>query len=311
MISVIIPLYNKENEIARAIESVLSQTFQDFELLIINDGSTDNSLSIAKSFSDKRIKIFSKSNGGVSSARNHGIRQAENKWIALLDADDWWAPSFLISLLELSAKYPEASIYCCRYVHVNDQGEVIHLNRFPDEVEGYFELYNHLFAVNSSSVLVRKRVFDDCGYFDELLTHGEDTDMWIRIGMKTRMCYTSEMLSFCYIGGDPLTRSGYSTRKLKRNLLSKIDTYMTVGGERWDSLLLERKIRGLERFYIIDPFNKDIRRMIKSIPPEKLDQLEKSVLKEGTICILYRHFRYKLHGKWKIVYRTLRDLIRT
>lgn len=308
MISVVIPLYNKEDEVARAINSVLSQTFTDFELIIVDDGSTDTSLAIAKSFSDRRISVLNKQNGGVSSARNHGIKHAKNDLVALLDGDDWWARDFLITLYQLSKKYPDASIYGCQYVQVNSQNEIMRLNRFPDIKEGYFELYNHLFAINSSSVLLRKKVFEKYGYFDEKLTHGEDTDMWIRISIKSKVCYTSEILSFCFTGGDPLTKSGFRTRKFENNLLSKIDSYLNLGGEHWDNLLFDRKIRGLERFYIIDPFNKQIRRMIKSIPADKLAQIEGSVLQKGLMCIVFKHLRYIFHSKFRNIYESMRSL---
>ena len=95
MISVVIPLYNKESFITETIQSVLNQTFADFELILINDGSTDKSEAVVKTFNDHRIRYKSIANSGVSVARNTGIELAKFTWIAFLDADDWWAPSFL------------------------------------------------------------------------------------------------------------------------------------------------------------------------------------------------------------------------
>ncbi|HAT66053.1 MAG TPA: glycosyltransferase family 2 protein, partial [Flavobacteriaceae bacterium] len=95
MISVIIPLYNKERFIGETIQSVLNQSFADFELILINDGSTDKSEAVVKTFNDPRIRYKSIANSGVSVARNTGIELAKFPWIAFLDADDWWAPSFL------------------------------------------------------------------------------------------------------------------------------------------------------------------------------------------------------------------------
>jgi len=90
MFSVVIPLYNKERSVKNTIESVLNQTFQDFEVIVVNDGSTDNSLEVVKSFNDERIRIINQKNSGVSSARNRGIKEAKYEWIAFLDADDLW-----------------------------------------------------------------------------------------------------------------------------------------------------------------------------------------------------------------------------
>src|SRR5690554_3129002 len=95
MITVIIPLYNKERSILKTVSSVLTQSFTEFELLIVNDGSTDNSLQMVSSLKDPRLRIINKENGGVSSARNTGIKEATNEWIALLDADDLWKEDHL------------------------------------------------------------------------------------------------------------------------------------------------------------------------------------------------------------------------
>ncbi|MCH7785011.1 MAG: glycosyltransferase family 2 protein, partial [Bacteroidetes bacterium] len=111
MISVIIPLYNKDKFITKTIQSVLNQTFTDFELLIVNDGSTDNSLKIAQSFNDKRLKLISIENSGVSLARNTGIKAAKHNWIALLDADDWWAPTFLEEFIEAFKLFPNYNLF--------------------------------------------------------------------------------------------------------------------------------------------------------------------------------------------------------
>jgi len=308
MISIIIPLYNKEKEIARAIKSVLSQSFSEFELIVVDDGSTDKSLAVVKTFSDKKIKILTKQNGGVSSARNLGIMEAKYDWIALLDGDDWWSADFLSTMFGLSIRYPDAGLYCCQYVQVNKQNEIIHLDRFPNLEEGYFELYNYLFAVHSSAVLMRKRVFQDYGYFDEQLTHGEDTDLWIRIGLNSKACYTSKVLSFYYLGGDPFTRSGFRTRKLEHNLLSRLDSYFNLGGEKWDNLLYELKIHGLERFYIIDPFNKQIRQMLQSIPSDILKQYGNSIFHKGPIYFIFSHIRYLLFERIKDIIRIFKGL---
>ena len=99
--SVVIPLYNKERHIQRAIRSVLNQTHQAFELIIIDDGSTDNSFEMAASIQDPRIHIFRKQNRGLPATRNRGVRESANEWIAFLDADDEWLPGFLETVNEL------------------------------------------------------------------------------------------------------------------------------------------------------------------------------------------------------------------
>lgn len=116
MFSVVIPLYNKQDCIRNTVQSVLNQTFPDFEINIVDDGSTDRSLEIARQFDDPRIRVFSKPNGGVSSARNYGIRQSRKKYIAFLDADDLWYPDYLSEIARLIDKYPGCGIYSAGYI---------------------------------------------------------------------------------------------------------------------------------------------------------------------------------------------------
>ena len=105
MITIVIPLYNKESQIVDAIQSVFSQSFQDFELIVVNDGSTDNSIEMVKRFVDPRIKLITQKNAGVSAARNHGIKEAKGEFITFLDADDSWEPDFLKTQIYLAKKY--------------------------------------------------------------------------------------------------------------------------------------------------------------------------------------------------------------
>src|SRR5690606_29446795 len=106
MFSVVIPLYNKERSIKQTVQSVLDQTFTDFEIVIVNDGSTDNSLQVVENIDDQRIRIINKPNGGVSSARNKGINEANFNWIAFLDGDDLWKPNHLEIIRGLIDKFP-------------------------------------------------------------------------------------------------------------------------------------------------------------------------------------------------------------
>jgi glycosyltransferase involved in cell wall biosynthesis len=297
MISVIIPLFNKEIEIANAIQSVLDQSFNNFELLIINDGSTDRSAVIAQSFSDKRIRFIDKKNGGVSSARNRGITEAKFELVAFLDGDDWWANDFLETLFNLSNKYPDAYLWAGQYVQVNKKKEVIVLDRFPPIIEGFFVLYNYLFAVWSSSILIRKEVFSKVGNFDENLTHGEDTDMWIRIAMTFQICYTDKVVAYYNISGNPLKKSIGRVPSLNKHRLSKIDYYIGKGGEKWDDALINLKISGLRKFYIQEPFNNDVINMIRALPAIELIKIENQILKATRFTIIYKHLKWVIYQK--------------
>jgi glycosyltransferase involved in cell wall biosynthesis len=289
MVSVVIPLYNKEKEIAKAIKSVLSQTYGLFELIVVNDGSTDKGPLIVQSFKDRRIRLINKTNGGVSSARNFGIQESEFELIAFLDGDDWWAHDCLETLVNLSLKYPDAGFWGGQYVQVNKKNELVRLDRFPPISEDYFEFNEYLYAVCSSSIMVKKKVFSVSGYFDEELTHGEDTDMWVRIGMKFKACYSNKIISYYNIAGNPLTKSTGRIPAFKNHFLSKIDNYIGIGGQEWDNTLTKRKAHYLRSYIIQCPFNKSAKKMIQSLPLDELRKKENDIFKKPMWIIWFRH----------------------
>lgn len=114
-ISVVIPLYNKEKSIASTLRTVLNQTFSDYEIVIVNDGSTDYSVAEAGKVQDDRIRLIHQQNAGVSAARNRGIEEAKGELIAFLDADDEWSPEYLFTQYHLYQKYPQCDVFACNY----------------------------------------------------------------------------------------------------------------------------------------------------------------------------------------------------
>ncbi|GIO19647.1 glycosyl transferase [Oceanobacillus oncorhynchi subsp. incaldanensis] len=205
--SVVIPLYNKEKHIKRSIESVLNQTYEDFELIIIDDGSTDLSKEKAKEIIDHRIKIISKKNEGVSAARNYGIENSNFEYIAFLDGDDTWEPLFLESIADLINDYPEAGAYASSYNFVGNNGKKnANINiTLQDNEKGtvkYFKsaLKNPL--ISASSVVIPKRVFTQLGYFSTNLIKGEDLEMWARIGLHYNVAFINKVLASYYLNSE-------------------------------------------------------------------------------------------------------------
>ena len=235
MISVIIPLYNKEKSIVSTIESVLSQTYKDWELIVINDGSTDNSLEVVKSFVDGlqivdcRLKILSKENGGVCSARNMGIEEAKGEYIALLDADDLWEKEYLTEQMRMVDDYSDAAMWGINFAETNN-GKIVRRvpTGLPDGYRGY--IYNYfemptrisdLFC--SSSVLIRKDVFDKVGLFDERIKYAEDSDMWFRIIATNKVAFYDRYMVFYQ--WDAENRAMTKQRDLRDFLPYIIDKY--------------------------------------------------------------------------------------
>lgn len=225
--TIIIPLFNKENFISRAVNSVLCQEYKDFELIIVNDGSTDKSLRVVSRIKDSRIKIVNKTNGGVSSARNAGVDIAANEWICFLDADDYWFPNHLEELFYLLDKYPEGKIYTTLTQEklTNEFRTVPNAfqNNYEGYIENYFSLAKKATVFNSSSVCVNKRALIAIGKFDTDLAHGEDLDVWFKFLFK----YKGVIKSTPTVVYDLITenRAMHSLCLFDQHLLSKINSY--------------------------------------------------------------------------------------
>lgn len=231
MISVIIPLYNKENSVRATLESVRVQSYTDWECIVVDDGSTDNSREVAEQFKilDLRFKILSKSNGGVCSARNRGIKEAEGEYIALLDGDDQWDKEYLAEQVKMIADFPEAAMWGINFAELN-KGKLIRKleTDLPDGYRGYVERYfqrpkriSDLFC--SSSVVIRRDVFDKVGMFDERIKYSEDSDMWFRIIANYPVAfYDKYMVWYLY---DAENRAMNRTRLLKYWLPYYVEKY--------------------------------------------------------------------------------------
>jgi len=203
--SVVIPLYNKENYIEDTLKSVLNQTFCDFEVIIVNDGSTDNSLEKVKSFSDTRIHIFEhKQNKGLSAARNTGIKEANTNYIAFIDADDLWKTHHLEQLHHLITSYPKKGLYCTGYT--TQKSALIfhraHFNDLPENFKGVIpDFFKHSLqncVAWVSAICVPNRVFDAIGYFDSEIFSEQDTDLYIRIALKYDVVLDNSSASAIY-----------------------------------------------------------------------------------------------------------------
>lgn len=222
LVSVIIPSYNVQEYIKKSVLSVLSQTFQDFEILIVNDGSTDNTLGvIEKNFSDTRIKVISQENQGLAGARNSGIKNAQGKFVALLDADDEWLPQKLETQIKQIKNNPQISVFSTNAYNVDGNkivGTRYNSKKIFDDksvfsgvVKNYFKNKCRYSFHMPSSMLVRKSLFDKHGLYDSNLKQGEDSDIIIRWALSGE---------HFYFEGKPLVKYQISNmNSLTKNLL--------------------------------------------------------------------------------------------
>ncbi|CAD0226083.1 glycosyltransferase [Planktothrix agardhii 1806] len=181
-ISVIIPVYNGEKTIQKTIESVLQQTWQDFELIVINDGSQDATLEILSSIQDPRLRILSYSNAGLASSRNRGITEATGEYISFLDADDLWTPDKLEAQFQALEEHPEAAVAYSWTDYIDQSSQFLHSGRHIT-ING--NVYQHLlvnnFLENGSNPLIRKQALNQVGGFDSSINSVADWDMWLRL----------------------------------------------------------------------------------------------------------------------------------
>lgn len=223
MFSIVIPLFNKEKFIAETLHSVVLQSYHDYEVIIVNDSSTDNSLAIAQTFEvDKRFKVYTKLNGGVSDARNFGIEKAAGKYICFLDADDIWEKTYLQEVYRLICKYPDNDVFCLGYSFFNnvieDTYAKFNLRKYiktDDTVIDFFRysvLKKGSIALTSAVVISRSLIESKQLKFKTGCSMGEDVDFWVRACASKDIVYCNKTLMFYRCScEDSLTSWGISS----------------------------------------------------------------------------------------------------
>ncbi len=202
LVSIIIPTFNRSRFLPRAIESVLCQTFQDFELVIVDDGSTDKTFSIVKAFRDPRIRYEFQPNQGVSSARNLGIKNSAGTFLAFLDSDDEWMPSKLEKQLEALEDNPGYMIVHTDEIWIRNGRKLNQKNKHRKYGGWIFSRCLPLCVISPSSVLLHRKVFSSIGDFNEKLPVCEDYELWLRISSRYPVLLLDQPLLKKY-GGHP------------------------------------------------------------------------------------------------------------
>ncbi len=220
--SIVVPLYNKEKYIRCTVESILSQTFQDFEIIVINDGSTDKSVKVVESMTDDRIRLINQENAGVSAARNKGVQNSKSKYVAFLDADDIWFQNFLRTIYELICDYPDAGLYATAYKkrNANYQEFEINIQGLPSKnisciVPNYFKsIVEGDLLVWTSATCIPKKIFTENDIeFPVGEKYGEDQYVWARIAMQFEIAYNKKKCSIYQIEAENNTTKAILNEK--------------------------------------------------------------------------------------------------
>lgn len=291
--SIIIPLYNKELFIEETLKSVFKQSFKDYEILVIDDGSTDASISKIKAFEDARIQIIHQKNQGAAAARNTGIALAKTDYIVFLDADDIWLPNHLEEFKKLLDDYPDCGLYCNRYKTKISNKKLLNTSfnySFPDNYRGIIPDFFEASLVNrvafTSAVMISKTILSVYGNFDTIISSGQDLDLWVRIAIhkpvaisnKTTAIYRFEipnsLSKTSFLSKTIIDLDKFESYEAKNKSLKKfLDVYRLeyslqyrIAGDKKKSNELLKKISSKPPF---------ITRLLLKLPPNTLKSLLK------------------------------------
>ena len=266
-ISVVIPTFNRISLVARAIDSVLKQSLNPYEIIVVDDGSDDGTSEMIQN-KYKSIKLIQQQNNGVSAARNNGIKHAKGDWIALLDSDDEWTEKKLENQVDRLIKTPEYD-----FCHTNEiwirNGVRVNQRKKHEKYGGYiFDKCLDICRISPSSVLFRKNILDYVGWFDNQLPVCEDYDLWLRITSEYRIIFIDEPLIIKYGGhDDQLSHSVESIEFFRimslENLLEKSE--------------LSRDNRILSIQMIIKKYNIYLNGLVKRKKQGEADQIEEKI----------------------------------
>lgn len=245
IISVVTPTYNRADFLPYAVESVLAQTFSDFELLVVDDGSTDSTRHLMERYTDDpRVRYFYQPNHGQSVARNRGLKEARGEYICFLDSDNAWFPDKLEKSLNAFRENPAVDVVYGDYVEIDKAGAELGINRMKRH-SGHItpELLKDNF-VSMNTTMTRRECFSEMGGFDVADRLAEDYGLWLRLSTRYRFYYLPEVLGYYRVMDDQISSDKASRLDAnERLLLSFLDSY---GG----SVTARQRKRGLSHFYL-------------------------------------------------------------
>lgn len=226
-VSIIIPTYNRSSFLRRAITSILNQTFDDFELIIVDDCSIDDTEQVVADMNDGRIRYMKlESNIGAAAARNIGIKSARGRYISFLDSDDEYVHNKLeIQVRELDKSSADVGVIYCGY-SIHYEPDIIHGVVSPIYKGNLFDILLKRNCIGSPTPLIKKECFDACGLFDEYLPSCQDWDMWLRISTKYDFDFVNEPLAKAHNHGNQISTNIESKILSREKLLEKYKLYI-------------------------------------------------------------------------------------
>lgn len=267
--SVIVPLYNKAPYVRHALESIAAQTFRDYEVIVVDDGSTDESLQVVEDFIRCKVygvkcKVISQENAGVAAARNKGVKESKGEYVAFLDADDWWEPTFLEEMDKLIAEYPEAGLYATNYIYYKPGKTHVALD-LPQGYMNYPEAYlRGPMPVWTGATCMPRKVFDEMGGFPVGIKLGEDFLLWAKTAINYPVAFCNKPLAY-YNNDVPAslraTRNLHAPEHHMLFNLQPIEAEIECKVERvkckeeWKTLLDKLRVSGLMDYWLDERYH--------------------------------------------------------
>lgn len=304
--SVIIPLYNKGPYLSKALASVIAQTFRDFELIVVDDGSTDDSFKVAQFvLKDAEVKhqLIRQVNAGVSTARNNGVMAASGDYICFLDADDWWGPSFLERMDWLILEYPDAGIYGTNYYVVKNGRQRICVTTAQTGYINYCRTYAEKLQMPlwTGAVSIPRPVFCETGGFKPHLKLGEDFDLWIRIALSHKVAFLDEPLAYYFQDSDPVWRGTGHLTDPKVHMLWNLD-YLSEEEKKnpdYKQLIDNLRTYSLLPYYLSDRYHKAAKQELAKVDWKKQPRKTRSLFRYPVWLLKLRRRFLKTGSKIK------------
>ena len=316
--SIIVPLYNKAPYVRKALESTVAQTYKDFELIIVDDGSTDGSAAICEEYLStlytvhhtplENIRIISQPNSGVAKARNVGVENSSAPFVCFLDADDWWKPTFLEEMDKLISEYPDAGLYASNYIYYKPGKTHVALSLprgYMDYPKAYYE--GGAMPIWTGATCMPRKVFDKMGGFPVGIKLGEDFLLWAKTALHYPIAFCEKPLA--YYNND-VPASLRATRNLHApqfHMLFNLDplieelhhTLYTVHRDAWMQLLDKLRVSGLMDYWLSDEYHAAAATELMKIDWSKQPKSAKARY-EKPIWILKAKMRFMQIGSyWK------------
>lgn len=304
--SVIIPLYNKAPYIEKALKSVFSQTFRDFEVIVVDDGSNDDSADIAeKAMSGSPVPhmLIRQANAGVSMARNNGVAQSHGDYLCFLDADDWWDPDFLKEISQLIDEYPDAGIYGTGYTIVNETKHKTRIapigvdSTFEKGYINYCQVYAKTLAMPlwTGAITIPKGVFNELQGFPSGIKLGEDFLLWVKIALKHKVVFLNKPLSFYNQDSNPTWRGTGHLVEPKYHMLWNLNGLEDAEkcNPDYKGLIDNLRTNSLLRYYLSRQYRDSARKELAKVAWDKQPDKIQRLYKQPMVLLKFRSFLLK------------------